>query len=209
MRLLNLALSDEDEITINKLIRTPGLSMNEGSGRDLITMVKCRLEFYREAKVSCVVSVILHPGRPQTILIQLLHDTFISLQKILVCWQELGSTNATSTFVTNGDEFLNTLNKTYKRNPRFQGSLLFDLMHVFMSKINAEINPEFPVNAMNFFIASDSMSRSTFDLVPANLLGPILRMVQRINSKSRGTDIIHCDMNSIKERSKNIITMTK
>ena len=78
-------------------------------------------------------------------LIQLFHDTFIPLQKIPVCWQERGSTNATSTFFTDGDEFLNTFNKTYKINPKFQGSLLVVLMHVFMSKINGEINYAFPV----------------------------------------------------------------
>ena len=129
--------------------------MNEGSGRDLIKMVNHRLQFYREKKVSCVVSVILHPDRPQTILIQLFHDTFILLQKIPVYCQKRESANATSTCVANGDEFLNTFNKTYKSNPKFQGSLLVALMHVFVSKINGEINPEFPVKAMNFFIASE------------------------------------------------------
>ena len=53
------------------------------------------------------------------------------------------------------------------------------------------------------------MSRRTFDLVLENLLGPSLCMVQRINAKSFSTTIIHCDMNSIKEQSKKIITMTK
>ena len=80
MRLLKSpALSDKDEITMNELICTPGMSTNKELVRDLITMVKHRLEFYHEAKVSFVVGVILHPGRPQTILIQLFHDTFISL----------------------------------------------------------------------------------------------------------------------------------
>ena len=142
-------------------------------------------------------------------LIQLFHDTFISLQKIPVCWQELGSANATSTFVTNGDEFLNTFNKLYKSYPKSQGSLLVTLMHVFMSNINGEINSAFPVRAMNFFIESESISRRTFDLVSANLLLLSLHMVQRINANSRGTAIIHCDMNIIKEQTKKIITMTK
>ena len=53
------------------------------------------------------------------------------------------------------------------------------------------------------------MSRRTFDLVSENILGPSICTVKRINSKSCGTDIIHCDMNSVKERSNNIITMTK
>ena len=43
---------------MNKLIHTPGMSMNEGLGRDLVTMVKHCLEFYREAKLSCVVTFI-------------------------------------------------------------------------------------------------------------------------------------------------------
>ena len=147
MILLNSsALSEKDDTKMNKLICTPGLSMNEGSGRDLITMLKHWLELYHESKVSCVVSVILHQVLPQTILIQLFHDTFISLQKIPVCWKEHGSSNATSTFVTNSDEFLNTFNKIYNSNPKFQGSLMVALMHVFMSKINGEINPVFPVN---------------------------------------------------------------
>ena len=183
---------------MNKLICTPRLSLDEGLGRDLITMVNHRLELYCEAKVSFVVSVIFHPGRPQTIIIQLFHDTFISLQKIPFCWQERGSSNATLTFVSNGDEFPNTFNKTYKSHPKFQGSLLVSLMHVFMSKINSEINTEFPVKSMNFFIASESMFRSTFDLVSANLLVPILRTVQMINPNSLGTASIHCDINIIK-----------
>ena len=67
MRLINSpALSDKDETTMNKLIHTYGLSMNKGLVRDLITMVNHWLELYREAKVSCVVSVILHQGRPKT-----------------------------------------------------------------------------------------------------------------------------------------------
>ena len=75
MRLLNSpVLSDEDETTMNKLICTPGLWMNEGSGRDLLKMAKHWIQVYREAKVSCVVSVILHPGIPQTMLIQLFRD---------------------------------------------------------------------------------------------------------------------------------------
>ena len=89
MRLINsLTFYDEDETTMNKLICTHGMLTSEGSGRDLITMVKHWLELYHEEKVSCVVSVILHPVRPQTMLIQLFHDTFISLQKIPVCCQE-------------------------------------------------------------------------------------------------------------------------
>ena len=83
------------------------------------------------------------------------------------------------------------------------------LMHAFMYKINGEINTEFPVKAMKLFIASESMSGRTSDLVLANLLGPILCTVQRINAKSRGTAIVHCDMNSVKELANNIITMTK
>ena len=142
-------------------------------------------------------------------LIQLFHDTFISLQKIPVCWKEHGSSNATSTFVTNSDEFLNTFNKTYKINPKSQGSLLVALMHIYMSKINGEISPAFPVKAMKFFIASESMSRMTFDLVSAKLLGPSLHTVQSINYKNCGTAIIHCDTNSIKEQAKNIIIITK
>ena len=208
MRLLNLlAFSYEDETTMNKLLFAPGMLMNEGSGRNLITMVKHRLEFYREAKVIFVVNVILHPGRPQTMLIQLFNDNFISLQKIPVCWQERVSANATSTFVTNGNEFLNTVNKNYKINPKFQGSLLVALMHVFMSIINGEKDLAFPVKSMNFFIVSESMYRRTFDLVLVNLMRPILRMFQSINAKSRGTAIIQCDTNSIKERAKKIITM--
>ena len=59
MRLLNsLAFSDKDETKMNKLMRTPELWMNEGLGRDLVTIVKHCLEFYREAKLSCVVTFI-------------------------------------------------------------------------------------------------------------------------------------------------------
>ena len=119
------------------------------------------------------------------------------------------SVNATSTFVTKGDEFLNTFNKTYKSNPKFQGSLLVALIHFFISKINSEINPAFPVKAMNFFIASELSYRRTLYLVSANLLGPSLCTVQRIVAKSRGKAITHYDMNSINDRAKNIITMTK
>ena len=162
-------------------------------------MVNHWLEFYPEAKVSCVVSVIQHPGRPQTMFIQLFHDIFILLQKITVCQKEHGSANATSTFVTNSDEFLNTFNRTYKINPKFQGSLLVALLYVFVYRINSEINTAFPVKAKNFFIASESMSRSTFNLVSANLLGSRLFTVQSINAKILVTAIIHCDMNSIKE----------
>ena len=86
---------------------------------------------------------------------------------------------------------------------------MVSLMHVFMYKINGEINAAFPVKAMNFFIAYESISRRTFDMVLANILGTNLCTVQRINSRSRGTAIIHCEMNSTKERAKNIITMTK
>ena len=64
IRLLNTpALSEEDEIMMDKFNRTPHQYVNEGSGRDLITMVKHRLEFYREAKVSYVVSTHLHLDR--------------------------------------------------------------------------------------------------------------------------------------------------
>ena len=70
MRLINsLAFSDKDETTMNKLIHTPGLWINEGSERDFIAMVKHWLQFYREEKLSCVVSVIFHTGRPKTMLI--------------------------------------------------------------------------------------------------------------------------------------------
>ena len=62
---------------------------------------------------------------------------------------------------------------------------------------------------MKCFIASESMSRRTFDLVSENLLEPRLHTVQRINVKSRGTAIINCDMNRIKERANKNITMTK
>ena len=161
-------------------------------------MVKHRLQFYCESKVSCVLSVILHPGIPQTMIIQLFHETFILLHKITVWRQERGYSNATPKFVTNGDEFMNTLNKTYKSNPNFQVSLLVSLVHIFMSKINGEINTSFAIKAINSFIASDSIYRRTFYLVSANLLVPILCTFQRINAKSRGTTIIHCDMNSIK-----------
>ena len=94
---------------------------------------------------------------------------------------------------------MNTFNKTYKINPKFQGSLLVALMRVFMSKINGEINSAFLVKAMNFFIEYESMSRMASDLVLANLLGPSLCTVQNINAKSRFTAIIHCGMNIIKE----------
>ena len=46
-------------------------------------------------------------------------------------------------------------------------------------------------------------------MVSANLLGPSLCTFQRINAKSRGTAIIHCDMNIIKERAEKTINMTK
>ena len=74
--------------------------------------------------------------------------------------------------------------ETYKRNPLFKSSLMVALMHVFMSKINGQVNPVFPVKAMNFFIASETLSRRTFDLMSANLMGPSLRTVQRVNAKN-------------------------
>ena len=43
----------------------------------------------------------------------------------------------------------------------------------------------------------------------AKLLVPSFCRVQIINAKSCGTAIIHCDMNSIKEQAKKIITTTK
>ena len=88
-------------------------------------------------------------------------------------YQQARSTGGvSSTFVANGDEFLATFINTYKAQPTFRDSLLIALMHVFMSKMNGQTNPELPVKAMNFFIAAEALSRNTFDLVSANLLGP-------------------------------------
>ena len=64
IRLLNApAFSEEDETMMDKFNHTPQQYVNEGSGRELITMVKHWLEFYREAKVSYVVSTHLHIDR--------------------------------------------------------------------------------------------------------------------------------------------------
>ena len=69
---------------------------------------------------------------------------------------------------------MNTFNETYKNNPKLKDSLLVALMHVFMSKISGAVNPEFPVKAINCFLATKSLSRRTFDLVSANFMGPSL-----------------------------------
>ena len=63
IRLLNTpSLSEEDETMMDKFNCTPQQYVNNESGRGLIDMVKHWLEFYREAKVSYVVSTHLNLG---------------------------------------------------------------------------------------------------------------------------------------------------
>ena len=107
-----------------------------------------------------------------------------------------------SSFVTNSDPFLTKFVDTYKKNPKMKESLLVALMHAFMSKLNGETNPEFTPIAMNFFISIESLSRKTYDMMSANLLGPCVRTIQQHNESSRNGAITQCDVEFIRERLK-------
>ena len=97
----------------------------------------------------------------------------------------------------------------YNKNPQFKDLLLVALMHVFMSKINGQSNPTLPPKALNFYIARESLSRKTFDLVYGDLLGPALRSVQIFNTKIRGSTIIECDSTTTKEQVKTSIKIIR
>ena len=125
------------------------------------------------------------------------YEFYLQAKTIPACNE---SPKSNISLIKNADPFLRTFTKLYEENVKFQSSLMVTLMHAFCAKVNGHKNPQFPVDAMNFFIASESISRKTFNFISENLLGPGLRSVQRTNAKSREELFIHIEKENIKNR---------
>jgi len=76
-------------------------------------------------------------------------------------------------------------------HPQLKEGLICALIHVVAMKMKGQQNPRLPSVAMNFFIASQSLSPHAFDFVSANLLGPSRRTIMHHNAKER-TDSMIC-----------------
>ena len=63
--------------------------------------------------------------------------------------------------------------------------LLLFLLKAFCDKLDGHLEPEFPTNKLNYFIASDALSRNTFDFVSETFLGTYLRTIQISNDSVR------------------------
>lgn len=72
----------------------------------------------------------------------------------------------------------------YVNNKEVQVSLLVALMKCTCVKAKGHKNPAFLAVVMNLFIALKNTSRTGFDFVSANFLGPALSSIQCNNAKS-------------------------
>jgi hypothetical protein len=91
----------------------------------------------------------------------------------------------------NTDSFLHDIVTLFVNHPQLKEGLIGALIHIVAMKMKGHQNPRLPSVAMNFFIASQSLSPRAFDFVSANLLGPSRRTILRHNAKER-TDSMIC-----------------
>eukprot|EP00957_Ditylum_brightwellii_P086554 6585087-Ditylum_brightwellii.AAC.1 len=68
--------------------------------------------------------------------------------------------------------------------------LIGSLLNVIAMKRSGHKNPHIPQDAMNFFIATHSLSPRTFNMVLACLLGPCCRTFSCNNAKSERLPVI-------------------
>jgi hypothetical protein len=107
--------------------------------------------------------------------------------------------NGSYVITKNADSFLHDIVTMFVNHPELKEGLIGALIHVVAMKMKGHQNPRLPSVAMNFFIASQSLSPRAFDFVSANLLGPSRRTILRHNAKER-TDSIICIKNDELER---------
>lgn len=102
--------------------------------------------------------------------------------------------------VETDDPFLVKFVKTYQDNEEFQNSLVVQLMYLVLSKMNGHENPQIGVKALNFFCGAEAHNRATFSYISANLMGPCLRTVQRVNAKARDSALVDVSPETISKR---------
>jgi hypothetical protein len=74
---------------------------------------------------------------------------------------------------------------TCKTNPEFAGSLICGLLRAAVAKMSGQQSPPHATHVLNFCSMIESSSRKSFEMVSANLFGPSLRQMQRVNAKQR------------------------
>ena len=79
--------------------------------------------------------------------------------------------NGSHVITKNTDSFLHNVVTLFKTNPQLQEGLIGALIQVVAMKIKGHKNSRLPSVAMNFFVASQSLSPRAFDFIAANLLG--------------------------------------
>jgi len=90
----------------------------------------------------------------------------------------------------NTESFLHDVVTLFKTNPQLQEGLIGALIQVVAMKMKGHKNPHLPSVAMNFFVASQSLSPRAFDFISANLLSPCRQTILRCNAKDKSTSMI-------------------
>ena len=155
-------LTDDDYTGLVNFTRTNKQYFN-GDGKLLMEQVHHRINYYKEARnIAALTKTHTSPDVP----------------------------NGSYVITKNTDSFLHEIVTLFKNNPQLQQGLIGALIQVVAMKMKGHKNPRLPSVAMNFFVASQSLSPRAFDFISANLLGPCRRTILRRNAKDKITSMI-------------------
>ena len=103
--------------------------------------------------------------------------------------------NMDSELVQGVDPFIASFMQAFK-NPIFKDSLTVGLVRAAVAKFEGQKNPQYAAKVLGWFSMLESSSRKTFEVASANLIGPSLRHMQKLNAKNR----IECILDTSEDR---------
>jgi hypothetical protein len=121
-------------------------------------------------------------------------DECLELDKMLLSKKLKSSGSTIASRIETGsdspDVFLSKFLSLYKTNPEFASSLICGLLRAAVAKMSGQKNPQYATHVLNFYSMIETSSRKSFEMVSANLYGPSLRQMQRVNGKQRNEPIV-------------------
>ena len=83
---------------------------------------------------------------------------------------------------------------------------MYQIVHAFLCKVNGARNPRYGEKILNFYMLLESTHRGAFEIASANMLGPCLRHMQRINRRLRDECYVVHDVATVTRRIDQLIT---
>lgn len=98
----------------------------------------------------------------------------------------------TRTLIPSVDSFIQRFSNHYRTEESFRQSLIVQLLHAFMAKMEGATNPHYGAKVLNFMLALASGGNSkAFEFVSANFCSVSLRHIARLTAQRRSEPFIN------------------